>query len=315
MDSGTLVVGVSPIRRKDTDMTAPTLTVAPSFVMNPLRDAKLLDSFASLLEPTGDGSMPADYDLEAHMSHQPGVKYNGGGSWTYEKGGVTVTVAQPGGKGTNLQFTIREANGMEYWVEVENNNGQARIVDSHLRGNGVVDEALVNGINQSMDGDFWSNYYDNMARDAYKAKRKANGNPSGADTTGAGGGADGTAGANGMGGATGSGDGSLSTGSATGNVDFGNGSVDGTSDGDSGGTNWFIEMALALGEALNQMAKELKSKIDNVKLTNGQPPFKDAMEIQGLAQQLNFVSQAFMTALNVVGESLKTILTAGGAAR
>jgi hypothetical protein len=85
-------------------------------------------------------------------------------------------------------------------------------------------------------------------------------------------------------------------------------------DGGSSG-NWFIDFALAMGEALNTMAAELKRKVDDVKLTNGQPPFKDAMEIQGLAQQLNFVSQAFMTALNVVGESLKSILTAGGAAR
>jgi hypothetical protein len=82
-----------------------------------------------------------------------------------------------------------------------------------------------------------------------------------------------------------------------------------------GGESWFIQMAEAMGEALNQMAKDLSTAIDKVKTKDGQPPFKDSMRIQGLAQQLSFMSQAFMTALNSIGEAIKTSVTAGGAAR
>jgi hypothetical protein len=82
-----------------------------------------------------------------------------------------------------------------------------------------------------------------------------------------------------------------------------------------GGESWFIQMAEAMGEALNQMSKDLSTAIDKVQTKDGQPPFKDSMRIQGLAQQLSFMSQAFMTALNSVGEAIKTTVTAGGAAR
>jgi hypothetical protein len=50
-------------------------------------------------------------------------------------------------------------------------------------------------------------------------------------------------------------------------------------------------------------------------LKNGGAPFKDSMRIQALAQQLSFMSQAFMTCLNSIGEAIKATVTAGGAAR
>jgi hypothetical protein len=83
----------------------------------------------------------------------------------------------------------------------------------------------------------------------------------------------------------------------------------------SGSDNWFIQMAESLGEMLNQMANDVKTATDNVKTKNGQAPFKDSMRVQGLAQQLSFMSQAFMTTLNSIGEAIKTAVTAGGAAR
>jgi Domain of Unknown Function (DUF1521) len=81
--------------------------------------------------------------------------------------------------------------------------------------------------------------------------------------------------------------------------------------------SWFVALAEGLGEVLNKLAIELKTAIDNVDLNEdtGQPPYKEGMRIQGLAQQLQFISQAFMTALNSIGESIKTTVTAGGAAR
>jgi hypothetical protein len=89
----------------------------------------------------------------------------------------------------------------------------------------------------------------------------------------------------------------------------------GSSGASSGGDNWFIQMAESLGEMLNQMANDVKTATDNVKTKNGQAPFKDSMRVQGLAQQLSFMSQAFMTTLNSIGEAIKTAVTAGGAAR
>jgi hypothetical protein len=89
----------------------------------------------------------------------------------------------------------------------------------------------------------------------------------------------------------------------------------GSTGGANGGDNWFIQMAEALGEMLNEMANDVKTATDNVKTKNGQAPFKDSMRVQGLAQQLSFMSQCFMTTLNSIGEAIKTAVTAGGAAR
>jgi hypothetical protein len=91
---------------------------------------------------------------------------------------------------------------------------------------------------------------------------------------------------------------------------------DGTDGAEGGSENWFIALAEGLGEILNKLAIELKDAVDSVTLDDqGQPPYKDGMRIQGLAQQLQFLCQAFMTILNTVGEATKTVVTAGGAAR
>jgi hypothetical protein len=194
------------------------------------------------------------------------------GTYTFSVGEYSIELSQPMGKGEEIMVVVRTTGGMEFKMELENfiDDGKGyRITDSNLDSKGLIDKRVEDAVNNDMNGDFWTRFYEDMASNANKGKRKKNGGASSES--------------NGM---------------------------------DGGGSgNWFIDFALAMGEALNKMADELKSKVDDVKLTNGQPPFKDAMEIQGLAQQLNFVSQAFMTALNVIGESLKSILTAGGAAR
>jgi hypothetical protein len=70
--------------------------------------------------------------------------------------------------------------------------------------------------------------------------------------------------------------------------------------------NWFIALAEVLGESLNGLANDITKQTDKVKLLkNGQPPFKDSMRLQGLAQQLSFMTQAFMTCLNSIGEAIK----------
>jgi hypothetical protein len=84
----------------------------------------------------------------------------------------------------------------------------------------------------------------------------------------------------------------------------------------SSSSNWFIALAEVLGESLNKLANDITSQTDKVKLLkNGSAPFKDSMRLQGLAQQLSFMTQAFMTCLNSIGEAIKNSVTAGGAAR
>jgi hypothetical protein len=83
-----------------------------------------------------------------------------------------------------------------------------------------------------------------------------------------------------------------------------------------GESNWFLALAEVLGQSLNDIADKLTTQTDKVKqLKNGGAPFKDSMRIQALAQQLSFMSQAFMTCLNSIGEAIKATVTAGGAAR
>jgi hypothetical protein len=92
-----------------------------------------------------------------------------------------------------------------------------------------------------------------------------------------------------------------------GGLDSGDGSTD---------SNWFIALAEVLGESLNNLADDITSQTNKVKLLkNGSAPFKDSMRLQGLAQQLSFMTQAFMTCLNSIGEAIKNSVTAGGAAR
>jgi hypothetical protein len=93
--------------------------------------------------------------------------------------------------------------------------------------------------------------------------------------------------------------------------------VHGEGDGGIGGeSNWFLALAEALGQGLNEIADKLTTQTDKVKqLKNGGAPFKDSMRIQALAQQLNFMCQAFMACLNAIGEAIKATVTAGGAAR
>jgi hypothetical protein len=96
----------------------------------------------------------------------------------------------------------------------------------------------------------------------------------------------------------------------------GQGAIGGEEGGDYGGASWFIQLAEALGTILNQIADKLKKLVDDADLgENGQPPFKEGMVIQGMAQQLSFISQALMTALNSLGDAIKSTVTAGGAAR
>jgi hypothetical protein len=142
-----------------------------------------------------------------------------------------------------------------------------------------------------------------------KTKDKKSGGDGGASE---GGGADVSVSANGS-----SLSGSITMGDVTLSGSIGGGySSGGASAEDAIENNWFIQLAEALGEILNKIAKKLSAMVDAAKLgSDGQPPYKDAMRIQALAQELAFIQQALMTALNSVGESIKNVVTAGGAAR
>jgi hypothetical protein len=237
---------------------------------------------------------PDKVDIGELMEDTPTVDYKEGTYTLKAKEGYEVRMTQSK-PGENVMVNVVTESGMEFQLEYEvtEDGVMPKAQSMQVKSNGLLSAAE----EKKLESSWTDQMYQDIANGAYKKNGKKN-----------------------LGGAIGdmaalndAGESLSAAGesiSAAGEAMQG---MDGGSSDSSG--NWFIEMAEALGSALNKMARELKAEIDAVELTNGQPPFKDAMRIQGLAQQLSFVSQAFMTALNSVGEGLKTTLTAGGAAR
>lgn len=132
-----------------------------------------------------------------------------------------------------------------------------------------------------------------------------NGNTNGGG--GSGSGSDGTSGAGG-GGATG---GSGGTGGAGGT------SGAGGSSGANSGDDFFIAMARALGQAAQNQADQVKQLSDKVAgdnpgqsgSTQSQQLMKDQTMLEGESSKLQFLMQAINTAMNAVGDALKTAAT------
>jgi Domain of Unknown Function (DUF1521) len=247
----------------------------------------------------GDGGNFDPSTVDIHNLFKSGnVTYKDGGYTYTAKNGCTVTIQQKMGPGTEVLLTVTNPAGLEFTVKLESvNGGQYQVVDQQF-GNmdalGIPDSTQ-KYINDHLAGTGGSGNLLSMLelvnQTTDPSKKKKGVGALGSDAVEGGGamGADATTGMDGM---------------------------SSPSDSSWGEDSWFIQMAEGLGEILNKIATKLKKMVDDAKLgDNGQPPYKEGMIIQGLAQQLSFISQALMTALNSLGDSIKSVVTAGGAAR
>jgi hypothetical protein len=275
------------IPKKDTQMS---LSTASTYING-------LNTLA-LSQLNGDsGSFdPAKVDIHKLFTDGKIPWKDGGYTWT-TKDGTTVSIKQPLGAGTEVILTVTLPSGVELVTKMESVDGGKYQVTDMQMGNlaalGVPAETE-KFINASLDSGgsgalLGALELVNQTTDPSKKKKGVGALGSDAVEGGGAMGADAATGTDGM---------------------------SAPSDSSWGEDSWFIQMAEGLGEILNKIATKLKKMVDDAKLgDNGQPPYKEGMIIQGLAQQLSFISQALMTALNSLGDSIKSVVTAGGAAR
>jgi RTX calcium-binding nonapeptide repeat (4 copies) len=227
-----------------------------------------------------------------------GLEKTGDNTWSAKTPGMNFTVSQPGGTGTDVtakwEFTSGTNKDMSVTATIDAKTGKTTDVD--VEGGSMsasdrksLEDLIKKGQLQGLDEVFSS------------TKKKKNGSSS---TTGAGEGATASSGA-----AEGSSDSSLSgvgeSGQASGlNID-----------GDDMSGSWFLTLAIGMGTIMNTLAEKMVSLLNKIKAAGDDPPYKLTAEFQATSQQLSFMQQAFMAALNALGESIKTGVTAGGAAR
>jgi hypothetical protein len=274
--------------KKDTQMS---LSTSASYINS-------VTSMA-LSQLNGEGGSFDASQVDIHNLFTSGkIPYKDGGyTWT-TKDGTTVSIKQPLGAGKEVLLTVTLSSGVELVTKMESVNGGKYQVTDMQMGNLAalgVPASTERFINSSLDRSgsaalLSSLELVNQTTDPSKKKKGVGALGSDAvEGGGAMGGANATSGTTGM---------------------------SAPSDSSWGEDSWFIQMAEGLGEILNKIATKLKKMVDDAKLgDSGQPPYKEGMIIQGLAQQLSFISQALMTALNSLGDSIKSVVTAGGAAR
>jgi uncharacterized protein YukE len=78
--------------------------------------------------------------------------------------------------------------------------------------------------------------------------------------------------------------------------------------GSDGEESWFVQMAMAMGEIIKNRALELKDLLEEIKAAGDNPPQALAMKFQGKTQEMQFIMNAFSTALNAIGETIKKAL-------
>jgi hypothetical protein len=242
----------------------------------------------------------ANFDIAASVAKgNSGLTETSKGVYTGSLAGFDVTVTQPGGAGTPISMKMIPSSGALKGATIDitlnpdksstiNVSGGSLTADQSKAINDLVNKMQLEGL----DNAFTS------------VKKKKGG---GSATTGAG------AAAGGAGeGMSGSVDGS------SGAIDGGSG-LDGTSGLDTnvsdGSDSWFMVLAVAMGTIMNKMAEKMIGLLNKIKAAGDDPPYALTAEFQATAQMLSFMQQAFMTALNSLGESIKTSVTAGGAAR
>jgi hypothetical protein len=248
--------------------------------------------------------------LDVSVLQEAGYSYGTDGAWSKKVAGGTISFKQPLGAGSDIEMTFTATSGLTLDFNFTVDDGKFAQGDITVSGTGSAEMDVY--VNQAMSAGGGAGKLKTALQmvedltDPSKKKKKGEG-----DAGDGGGSAMGGMGGMGGAGAAGTASGTTGTGTA--------GSADGSTGigGETGdSSNWFIALAEAMGEVLNKLATELKDAVDAVVLDDtGQPPYKEGMRIQGLAQQLQFISQAFLTALNSVGEATKSVVTAGGAAR
>jgi hypothetical protein len=212
--------------------------------------------------------------------------------------GATVTATQPGGAGspTNVKLTMPDGKlkgaTFEVTFDADGKPSSAKVSGGNLTAdetkhiNDVIDKLLHDGLDNAFSS---------------TKKKKGGGSSSTGAGAAAGGAGEGTMGAV---------DGSTS-------IDGGSG-LDGTSGLDTGSNtadSWFLVLAEAMGAIMNKTAEKMIGLLNDIKAAGDNPPYALTMEFQATAQLLSYMTQSFMAALNALGESIKTSVTAGGAAR
>jgi hypothetical protein len=81
------------------------------------------------------------------------------------------------------------------------------------------------------------------------------------------------------------------------------------------GESWFMLLAIAMGNVMNEKATGLKDLLKQIEDAGDEPPFALTARFNALSQELNFMQSAFMNALNSIGATIKGFLEAGGASR
>ncbi len=243
---------------------------------------------------TGSGN----YTLANHMAGPGGVGFTLTAEGTYTSKGkeFTTTMTQPGGPGTPFRTTLNYTSGPHSGTTVVYNagpDGTSKFLAFHNPNftpeqNAMVTKGLQNG-------DYLAKMLDlAMGGDSKMKKKGAHGNTSASGASG----------------------------SATGSAEADT-AVDGSSDGYSGlnvdganeATSWFLVLAEGMGKIMNKFAEKMIDLLNQIEAAGDDPPYELTAKFQATSQQLAFMQQAFMTALNSLGESIKTGVTAGGAAR
>jgi hypothetical protein len=241
------------------------------------------------------------------------------GEYTYVKSGETITMTQPGGPGSQIVQTTTTTSGPNKGAVLVNKvdaDGNNPVFGSYNNPNFTAAENKV--INDAMkskggkfDGEYLADQLD-MANGGHTKKKEKKGSHGTSNTTSGASGGDSAAG--GSSDVGGSGDsGGLGDSGAVEGTNLNSAGLDiGGSDGSG---SWFMVLAEGLGTIMNKFAQKMIGLLNEIKNAGDDPPYKLTADFQATSQQLSFMQQAFMTALNALGESIKTSVTAGGAAR
>jgi RTX calcium-binding nonapeptide repeat (4 copies) len=260
--------------------------------------------------PTGGSASKGDFTLAKVMGTVMGSGFTKSSTGTYVKveADQTIEWSQPGGAGSPIRVTYTdtagEAKGTVKVIELTA-DGKGHVVSYNNPNYSAADNEKIK--NAMMDGDYLAKQLDLvMGGDSKMKKKGAHGNTS---ASGASGSATGSGDADATGTTGDSGDAGAVSGAGD---DYSGLNVDGTNDGSG---SWFLVLAEGMGKIMNTFAKKMIELLNQIEAAGDDPPYELTAKFQATSQQLAFMQQAFMTALNSLGESIKTGVTAGGAAR
>jgi uncharacterized protein YukE len=225
---------------------------------------------------------PKDIDIHKIFKCDPQKwTYDGHGYSQTMPDGMTVYITQPSGVGDDIYITVTDpAKGMATTFHAGDVNGTLVVKDIDTQGRGSV-----GGMNAAQLEEFITEMFLSTEHNGPGGKkRKGNGqaNSQGSGATGSAGGVGGS-----------------------GMVE---GGVLNPAEWSGDGESWFVLMAIAMGEIIKQRALELKGLLEQIKAAGDDPPQKLAMEFQGKTQEMQFLMNAFSTALNAIGDTIKKAL-------